>query len=703
MNCHRNLDIHSIARNRWCRRLAWCLAGLLGMASHAHAQHHLPMSSSDLVLEAESISVSTLLFAQSRWNAKGNLIVTDYRFRVEQVLLDGGIGGFEFVVSQGGGSVGSESQDLSSNPRLQVGERYVVFLDPDRGEMFAPFVGGDQGIYRIDAAGVAVALSGKDRMLLGDLVGEIRSLLAVRGNDPPLRVHGPAAQGARALPSKTWSPAAPRGPVPSADSREPSAGDAVDIGMPIAGEPLAPAVDDPREHGQLQAALPGAPAWHVARRASRPIVWDQWPEDWWVGFVDQSMMIKWNRVVDNLNRVSNSQLGTWAWRNDRFEMVGFPSNADMVAQFGEGWGTNTLAVTWRRWDTGSTVIREADIAFNPAYCWTLDEFVSATQNDTCWGVRQTALHELGHGWGLDHPWEFENVWFDSVMNYAPKQFRLPMLHEDDTDAARIAYPGTPSINVNGLISMYTTGDNASSMQATYTAAFPSSISVTHGGSLTFGSVNIENPGRTTFSSPQVEIYLSHEWRNWDAPYVFLRTASFGTTLAPSTTVVHTLSPTTIPATVPVGLYYPSLYLRLAGDEDGESNTAASSPGVRLTVNNIPATLAPTEAWRTWSLGRVGPSGIWRLNLPVVAGRSYELSLCPALGGGSATFDTVLSVVGVTSNDDYCGLQSRVQFTSTSTTTRTVEIRGYNGAQGTFTLAYRQLVTDRIFANGFEGN
>ena len=116
------------------------------------------------------------------------------------------------------------------------------------------------------------------------------------------------------------------------------------------------------------------------------------------------------------------------------------------------------------------------------------------------------------------------------------------------------------------------------------------------------------------------------------------------------------------------------------------------------------TLAATTDWKTWSTGSVGPLGQWDLYLPMMQGRTYELSLCPALGNGSTTFDSVLEVVGLLSNDDYCGLGSRLLYTSASTLTRRLRVRGFNvAAQGTFRLAYRQVVTDRIFAHGFDSN
>ena len=46
------------------------------------------------------------------------------------------------------------------------------------------------------------------------------------------------------------------------------------------------------------------------------------------------------------------------------------------------------------------------------------------------------LHEVGHGWGLDHPWETQVVSWDSVMNYSPAGYRLPRLYADDTAAVR---------------------------------------------------------------------------------------------------------------------------------------------------------------------------------------------------------------------------------------------------------------------------
>lgn len=665
--------------------LAWLLPCL------AMAQHSVTLERADLVNQADAIAVASLLSAQPRWNSRRNVIVTDYRFRIESTPLPGSLGNYEFVVTQGGGTIEGVTHELSSNPRLQTGTRYLVFLNPERAEIFSPFVGNDQGIYRIDASDTAHALSGQDRRPLAELLAEVEALVVARGSNSPALVR-PQRQDGVVYPSKTYEPSLLSTQVPGFPPREAD---------PVAGpEPRIALADPTRDPEGVQRKSAPTPNWHVTNRANRPIVWDQWPQEWWTSSIDEHMMAYWNRYADNLNRISGAQLTTWAWGNGRFEMVGFPSNADMVAQFGEGWGTNTLAVCWRRFSGG--IVQEADIAVNPAYSWSLDTRLAAEPTSASWNLRQTVLHELGHGWGLDHPWEFENVWWDSTMNYTPKEWRLPILHEDDTDSVRVTFPGGATINNDGLVSLYRTADNSTSTHPTYTAAFPNSVTLRHGGTLNIGGVQIENPGLTTISSPQLSIYLNQNWRSFTDTYVLLRTASFLSTIAPSTTSYQTISATTISPIIPVGIYYPTVWLPITGDQYTDNNFGIADPTRRVTIANNPVTLSPTTAWQTWSIGRVGPLGLWDLYLPVVAGRTYELSLCPAIGNGSATFDTVLEVVGSISNDDYCGLGSRLLYVAPTSGTRTIRVRGFDiASQGTFTLAYRQLVTDRIYAHGFD--
>ncbi len=665
-------------------------AGFAIVPLAAHAQHDMPRALPDLVAEADTVAVARLVSTQARWNARGNLIVTDYRFVIERDVLAADAPGQTFVLSQGGGTIGDETHALSSNPKLETGARYLVFLRPDRGEVFAPFVGGAQGIYALDDEGRARALSGTDRRDAGELLGEVDHLVQQRGH-APARVFVPSrGDDTSVYPSKAYVPSSLQMPAPG-----PGFGPYDKVEGPVPES-------TPREAQHDGHSIDETPPWvgpryHYGPTISAPVVYDEYPHDWEWSPHDQYQMSAWNSYSDNVFRISGSQLGTWSWGNGRFELVGWPSNQTMIDQFGEGWGATTLAVTWSRWN-GSNVITEADIAFNPAYCWTREDFTGANPDSTCWSFQQTMLHELGHGWGLDHPWEHQDVWWDSVMNYAPKAFRLARLSTDDVNAIRNRYGSGALFDV--AISQYRTSDSTTSNQATYTASLAASVSVTHGGTLSLGAFQIENLGTTTFANPSVDIYLNQNWNSWTDTYRYLRTANFTSTMDPFSTHGFTPSATTIPSTIPTGVYYPTLWLD-AGDPRTGNNTSSSRNDRRVTVRNAPPTLAPVTGWRTAPLGRIGPQGTWEFALPAVSGRTYELSTCSA-HGGSATFDTIIEIIGAgVSNDDFCGLQSRLQWTAPSNGTRTVRVRPYGAAQGTFVLAYREVVTDTVFSASFD--
>ena len=76
----------------------------------------------------------------------------------------------------------------------------------------------------------------------------------------------------------------------------------------------------------------------------------------------------------------------------------------------------------------------------------------------------------------------------------------------------------------------------------------------------------------------------------------------------------------------------------------------------------------------------------------VAGGFYRFTFCE--GGGNAQYDTAMSVqpdgcgAYLVCNDDYCGLQSQVDFTAPMDATYVVVVDGYGSNTGTYTLAYR---------------
>lgn len=91
-------------------------------------------------------------------------------------------------------------------------------------------------------------------------------------------------------------------------------------------------------------------------------------------------------------------------------------------------------------------------------------------------------------------------------------------------------------------------------------------------------------------------------------------------------------------------------------------------------------------------------GVWggdHYDLNVVAGSTYRVSFCAA-EGASATFDTQLTVFNsllqqAAANDDFCGLQSQVEFTATETALWTIQVNAFfcttNNGDATMVVRY----------------
>jgi len=686
------------AQKGWLVRLALAaLVTAVGAGSRLHAQElMLKASLEDMVAEAEWVVVADLVAQQPRRNSRGNLIVTDYRFHAVDVLL--GLPDSDFVLTQGGGTLAGETQAITDAPRLDVGNRYLLFVRPGRGELFPPFVGGAQGVYRLDADGSDVSLgvehASSERTQLFD---RVHALVAARSSAPP-RAPARSAMPAGTYPAKSYLPVALTPPQDVAATRTPGIEAAVE--GPVPGGQVANAVADDAGTPQIRGGA--VIDYHYEHRIAPPAVINNFPDSFapWSP-EDEYQMSRWNRYGGDVFHVYTTPTGDWAWGNNRFDLAGWPNDATMTAQFGEAWGPTTLGITYSRW-FGTGPIVEADLALNPAYCWTLDERAATNDADGCWGFRQTMTHELGHVWGLQHPWETQDVWWDSVMNYSPKQYRLPLLFTDDTNAVRGAFGG-PAIH-DALLSLYTTGDDSGSMHASYTATQPWSVWVHHGDDLSAsitGAFKVENLGTDDVASPSVEFYLAQQRMSWSA-YAFLGSAVYAT-VPVYTTWYNGLPSLPIPSTTPTGDYWFAAFLRDNADADNGSNSAWADEAVKVHVDNVPQLLVPLASWQTTSMGYIGPAGDWTFTFAGEAMRAYEFSLCGD-GGGGATFDTTVAIEDggtLGFNDDSCGLQSRLEWTAPYTGTFTIRVGSYHDEyQGTFLLDYRK--SDVIFRNGYDG-
>jgi len=665
-------------------RLACTVIGLLlaGTVMPAAANQLAPRSA-DEIAAAPRIVVADLESAQSRWNPQHTLILTDYVFRRVEILR----GDFNdrFVLTQGGGRVGDETHQLSHLPQFRPGVRYLLILDAADNPVFSPVRYGAAGALEIDQAAARIR-GGESLAEFRARVGRSRVIDDAALRPAPHGEHYPAAHWRPDETPAAQPASAVRRPAEAAPAPVPPARDqaSAPFGLPAAVEPASPFVPD----------------YLVQRWPAPTITFNPLPLTWIWSPADQNQMAEWNHYGD-IFRVQ-APTGTWGWGNGRYDLAGFPSDADMTAQFGAAWGTTTLAICYTRWNGNGPII-EADIAVNPAYSWTLDD-AYGTQGDstTPWSFRQALLHELGHSWGLQHPWETQNVFWPSTMNYGPKWARDPTLQADDTAAIRSVYPGIGLHD--GSLVMYRTDDSSASNNALYSSSTPAFSSYTHGQSIGFnGAVTLQNLGTDNLVNPAVDVYLSGARMAYDSS-VYLGRSNYLTTVPPFPNSIALLNLGSYPLadSVPVGIYYPVIYL--AGSGGTEAYTANNSAWGRyeypIAINNAVTTLLPTPAVQTTALGRIGPRGQWKYALAAQAGYTYTFSTC-----GLASFDTVIEIRGAfptVAADDSCGTQSLLVWTSNATQAVTVVVQGFNAsAQGAFQLDYSG-GNDRIFASDFGG-
>jgi hypothetical protein len=316
-----------------------------------------------------------------------------------------------------------------------------------------------------------------------------------------------------------------------------------------------------------------------AAKATPPIVFNQLPSGRPFAPYDQYQMSYWNTYARNLYRVYLNPTGTWAFRNGVFDLTGFPSNAQLVQNFGQGWGNGTLGVTFIRIVGGNIV--EADVALNPAIPWTLDIRQSTRGDNSTFLFQHTMLHEIGHAWGLQHPWETQNVWWDSVLNYSPKAYRVGELLADDTAAVRQAYPGTTLRDL--LISSYLTVDTVNNLNATYVPALPSATRLQAGSGFALRtSIKIENVGTASIVNPSVEVYLTPARFSF-AGAIFLKTASYRTTVLSGHIAYLNLGTLTIPRSARSGTYFLAYFVRDPADSVQTNNYSWSDWNVTVTV------------------------------------------------------------------------------------------------------------------------
>jgi hypothetical protein len=676
------------------------------------------MQREEVIQRSGLIFVGAVLEKNARWNDKGNLIVTDYVFRVDEVLF-GQHADKKITLTFAGGQLPEEGQSVSDVPEFQVGDVVLLMVEDSTIPLFSPVTGMFQGKFtagQIPGTAKPVAMDGLNQPILTEagqplgfeeLVNLVRSEIPVAKSKPlPDRTPRPESQKyiLQDLPALPYDARPSSGP-PKVMVPE-SASDLLE-------QPSAPDIQQPKSKGGEQRQsekgddqLFGLPPteWSYSHRAKNvPIVFNPWPDSFpdWLRYHDQYQMSYWNSYAD-IYRVM-APTGNWAWQNDRYDMCGFPDNATMIAQFGAGWGANTLAICWLRWDgTGFSI--EADIACNPAFSWSTDDF-GVYYDPNVWPLDQTLTHEIGHAWGLEHQFNFM-----SVMNYMQKKYRsYNRIQMDDSSAVRAAFPGNVVGETDLDIQLY-----YSSGFQNYLDSDLSTQNVSPGDSLTVSNITIENVGTVTLN-PGVDWYLCPTINSWSA-YYYIGSTTHAT--LDSGNWFLTSRTLTIPSGIPDGIYYLGAYIN-NGDQYTSNNsswldrpilvtTPVGPPNdywsgsfsvgalpAAVTGNNFNATVEPGEQ-------NVGPAGAtvwWYVQAPA--------SGTMMINTYGSDFDTMLHIysgyqngfpnlVLEAQNDDAGGtLQSEVAFPVVANEFYEIRVGGYNSAQGNIVMSVSMDVPNPI--------
>ena len=578
----------SSLHGHWRSVLAMLILTVLLFAPPLRATTLAPLDLEQTVAQADAIVVGTVVSSESRWgNVAKRWIETDYVVAVEDVIQPSASGARtagEVRITYWGGTVDGESQAVADMRLPNVGERLVVMLAPgwsNKSAGFSPVVGMNYGLFGVVAGTAArkpTVVDFDGQPLVRSATGRLQ-LHGERGAD--LGSPGVAldeftawlranAARIRAMPPPQRSNYDPNDPrILKTFALQPETGAAIALRTrestrvpdAHAGPRDDPAVPSAVAYGQAHAqeiaqtrrSAPGTDGTidyvPIGKKPALPIVVNNFPDSFtpWSP-EDEYQMSKWNFYAGNTFRVFTTPTGTFGWQNDRFDLAGWPSSATMQSVYGSPWGSNTVGIAIYRWNASNVMI-ECDIAFNPAFGFTLDdEWVY--NGASAQGFRQVMVHELGHMLGLSH-----NFNFLAEMNYFPSVFRffgLPFM--DDAQGLRALHPGNVTARTDLAVYLF----RGTGFQSVTDATYPASVAA--GGLLTVDDYHIENVGTTTIGTPTIQWYLTSA-RNFVSSYYYLGTSTHSS-LAPFTyftpsSVGRTF---TVPGNVPPGNYYLGAYI-----------------------------------------------------------------------------------------------------------------------------------------------
>lgn len=125
------------------------------------------MDMQELIQRSNLIFVGNVLEKNPRWNEQGNLIVTDYVFAVDDILL-GEIDGNRLTLTFAGGQLEEEGQAVSGIPEFNIGDLVLLMVEESDHPLLSPVTGQDQGKFlagKVDSSGDRVVLDANNHIL----------------------------------------------------------------------------------------------------------------------------------------------------------------------------------------------------------------------------------------------------------------------------------------------------------------------------------------------------------------------------------------------------------------------------------------------------------------------------------------------------------------------------------------------------------
>lgn len=316
----------------------------------------IKMDREEVIQRSNLIFVGNVLKKTSRWNEKGNLIVTDYAFSVDEVLF--GKTGKQLTLTFAGGQLQEEGQSISDVPEFNEGDRVLLMIEEDGHPLLSPVTGMNQGKFtagETDSSGKRVVLNGRNKPIksadnksihFDDFVELIKKeLLLAKSRPLPSREVPDDLKKfiIQDLPYKNYDSSSrnvPLGKESTCSPKAPMSSDNIQEKVPTREDAIENYFDD-NEFTEIGGGEEPR-EWSYSHRAKAvPIIFDPLPDGGYISLHDQYQMAYWN-LYANIFQVWIPASLTWAWGNNRYEIAGFVDNQTMINQFGQGWGSTTL-------------------------------------------------------------------------------------------------------------------------------------------------------------------------------------------------------------------------------------------------------------------------------------------------------------------------------------------------------------------------